>query len=168
MSKVKWRTLVTWSPARRGRCWWPRGPGAGRRGGQGRGAWRGRASAGGPGSGCRGAARSRAGVTLSSTHHCPYNKIAYWYLTNLPGHCHGCKSVWNFSSEMQFFKGFPSHYHVFWVCTVRPLIFGRNWWQILPSLNPKSGSYDVIADFQWIWNISSDKTLQNNKMTHSQ
>ena len=38
--------------------------------------------------------------------------------------------VWNFSSDMQFFKGFPSHYYVF-VCeadlevlmlSVRPLV----------------------------------------------
>ena len=51
--------------------------------------------------------------------------------------------------------------------TSRPPIFGRNCWQTLPSLNLIYGSYDVIADLPWIWNISSDKTLQNNKMTHS-
>ena len=50
------------------------------------------------------------------------------------------------------------------VSTSRPPIFGSNWWQTLPSLNRKYGSYDVIADLEWIWNISSDKTLQKDKM----
>ena len=88
---------------------------------------------------------------------------------DLPGSYvhHDCEYNQIRISRVNIYESENKELKVIHMCTVRPLIFGSNWWQILPSLNPKSGSYDVIADLHWIWNISSEKTLQKDKMTLS-